>query len=589
MRHAGRHRRHARARASCSRRESALLVPPGDPQALAAAVRQARRRRSPARERIGAGGLTAYREHASEAILGARWRALDRSSSSSGLARRPRRSRLGFGALSMLRHRSFETGRFDLGNMVQAVWSTAHGHPLRVTNAHTASRSFGSARTSTRCSRCSRRSGGSGRAPTCCSSPRRWRSRSARCRSTGSRASTSARAVRASASRSSYLALPADDVARAERVPSRSRSRCPRCSTRSGTSDEDRLAPFAPFALFAAICREDIPLVLAGLRRLVRARARAPRRSAPRSPRRGRRVDARSQPASSFPHFGRGQSTLLGALQRGARRRWAIRPRALRARVRPRGRPLPARPRPAARRPVPALPDRAGRSAGAPSEPPLGDADADVDPLPLHGRGDPAARSRRPCSAAHGCATGWRVPAACDSRARGGARRATTSLGAIPVWRELPGRRDAAGARGVVSAARPRWPRARCRLIPPQRGRQRDELARRAPLGAAARPQLPVHRGCDVGRGRRDASRLRGPPRAASDGSAGRVAAAQPGVAARLRARRRTGLPARAAALKAERSAAEGTRTARARGAPPARRPPPLRAGTPSTTYQTTR
>jgi uncharacterized membrane protein len=40
----------------------------------------------------------------------------------------------GFGALSSLRHDSFETGRFDLGNMVQAVWSTAHGHPLRVTN-----------------------------------------------------------------------------------------------------------------------------------------------------------------------------------------------------------------------------------------------------------------------------------------------------------------------------------------------------------------------------------------------------------------------------------------------------------------------
>jgi uncharacterized membrane protein len=42
----------------------------------------------------------------------------------------------GFAALSILRHRSFETGRFDLGNMVQAVWSTAHGHPLRVTNLH---------------------------------------------------------------------------------------------------------------------------------------------------------------------------------------------------------------------------------------------------------------------------------------------------------------------------------------------------------------------------------------------------------------------------------------------------------------------
>ncbi len=41
---------------------------------------------------------------------------------------------VGFAALAMLRHRAFETGRFDLGNMVQAVWSTAHGDPLAVTN-----------------------------------------------------------------------------------------------------------------------------------------------------------------------------------------------------------------------------------------------------------------------------------------------------------------------------------------------------------------------------------------------------------------------------------------------------------------------
>jgi uncharacterized membrane protein len=40
----------------------------------------------------------------------------------------------GFGALSILRYRSFTTGRFDLGNMTQAVWATAHGHPLVVTN-----------------------------------------------------------------------------------------------------------------------------------------------------------------------------------------------------------------------------------------------------------------------------------------------------------------------------------------------------------------------------------------------------------------------------------------------------------------------
>jgi uncharacterized membrane protein len=42
----------------------------------------------------------------------------------------------GFAALSALRHDAFATGRFDLGNMVQAVWSTAHGHPLRMTDLH---------------------------------------------------------------------------------------------------------------------------------------------------------------------------------------------------------------------------------------------------------------------------------------------------------------------------------------------------------------------------------------------------------------------------------------------------------------------
>ena len=40
----------------------------------------------------------------------------------------------GFGALAVLRHRSFETGRFDLGNMTQAVWATANGDTLAVTN-----------------------------------------------------------------------------------------------------------------------------------------------------------------------------------------------------------------------------------------------------------------------------------------------------------------------------------------------------------------------------------------------------------------------------------------------------------------------
>ncbi len=39
----------------------------------------------------------------------------------------------GFGSLAALEHRAFETGRFDLGNMTQAVWSTAHARPLEVT------------------------------------------------------------------------------------------------------------------------------------------------------------------------------------------------------------------------------------------------------------------------------------------------------------------------------------------------------------------------------------------------------------------------------------------------------------------------
>lgn len=40
----------------------------------------------------------------------------------------------GFSALSILRQDSFETGRFDLGNMVQAVYDTAHGRFLEMTS-----------------------------------------------------------------------------------------------------------------------------------------------------------------------------------------------------------------------------------------------------------------------------------------------------------------------------------------------------------------------------------------------------------------------------------------------------------------------
>jgi glycosyltransferase involved in cell wall biosynthesis len=54
---------------------SALLVPPGDPEALAAAIRRLAEDGGLA-ERIAARGHAVYREHASEDVLGARWRGL---------------------------------------------------------------------------------------------------------------------------------------------------------------------------------------------------------------------------------------------------------------------------------------------------------------------------------------------------------------------------------------------------------------------------------------------------------------------------------------------------------------------------------
>jgi glycosyltransferase involved in cell wall biosynthesis len=55
--------------------ESALLVPPGDPRALADALRRAADEPG-LLERIAEGGLRAYREHASEDVLGRRWKSV---------------------------------------------------------------------------------------------------------------------------------------------------------------------------------------------------------------------------------------------------------------------------------------------------------------------------------------------------------------------------------------------------------------------------------------------------------------------------------------------------------------------------------
>ena len=120
--------------------ESALLVPPGDPEALAAAVRGSPPSRS-WRRASARGGLAAYQAHASEDVLGARWRGLVEQLVRPLTTLRSRRLAAAafatvFGTASILRHRAFGTGRFDLGNMTQAVWSTANGDFLSVTDVH---------------------------------------------------------------------------------------------------------------------------------------------------------------------------------------------------------------------------------------------------------------------------------------------------------------------------------------------------------------------------------------------------------------------------------------------------------------------
>jgi glycosyltransferase involved in cell wall biosynthesis len=63
------------ARELLTHEESALLVPPGEPEALAEALDRIAADPDLAR-RLSSGGLAAYRKHASEDVLGARWRSL---------------------------------------------------------------------------------------------------------------------------------------------------------------------------------------------------------------------------------------------------------------------------------------------------------------------------------------------------------------------------------------------------------------------------------------------------------------------------------------------------------------------------------
>jgi uncharacterized membrane protein len=169
----------------------------------------------------------------------------------------------GFTALSILRHRSFETGRFDLGNMVQAVWSTAHGHPLQVTNLHGAQVS---------------RLGAHVDPILVVFAPlwRLWPSPSLLLTVQAVAVALGALPLFWLARKHldsetaalgfalAYLLFPATEWMTLNEFHPVALA-CPLLLFAIWYLDEDRLLPFAVFALLAALTREEIPLVVAGL------------------------------------------------------------------------------------------------------------------------------------------------------------------------------------------------------------------------------------------------------------------------------------------------------------------------------------
>ena len=447
LRHAGRHRGHAgRARAARRRTRARCSSRRATPDALADALRRLAADPELAR-RIAAGGRSRVS------------RARERGDTRRTMARADRRA-----PLAVWRRRRRVRGR--LRRALDAA-PPRRSRPAASTSG-TWCRRCGRRRTAIRCAsrtsrgeqvlaarrarrpgaRCSsRRSGGSGRAPTCCSSRRRSRSRSARCRCTGSRASTSARSARALGFALAYLLYPRDDVARAERVPSR-RARDARAAVRvlvprRGPARAVRGLRAARGDLPRGRSRSSSPGSASGTRSRA-AGARAGARSRPRASR-GRA----SRSASSSRTSAAAQTRVRRALQRGAR--------AALARSVRRCSGLDVRPRAACTTcstlvlPLAGLcllaPIALAALPGARAEPPLGDADADVDPLPLHRRDHPAARRRGGARRRARPRARWRAAGRVD-RARGGAAR------------QLPPRRDPALERACRAARR-------CRRAPP--------------------------------------------------------------------------------------------------------------------------
>ena len=169
----------------------------------------------------------------------------------------------GFAALSVLRHEAFETGRFDLGNMVQAVWSTAHGHLLQVTNLHGAQISRLAAHVDPILvvfaplwwiwPSPSLLLTAQALAVALGALPLFWLAR----KHTGSERAALGFSL-------AYLLFPATEWTTLNEFHPVSLA-CPLLLFAIWYLDEDRLLPFACFAALAALTREEVPLVIAGL------------------------------------------------------------------------------------------------------------------------------------------------------------------------------------------------------------------------------------------------------------------------------------------------------------------------------------
>ena len=422
--------------------ESALLVPPGDPDALAdgAAPARERRRRSRSGSPPAADRISRARERGDTRRTMAR---AHRTSSSSGLERRPRAFAAVFGALSMLRHRvvrdrTLRPREHGAGGLVDGARPSAARHrPDRRAGVH------GSARTSTRSSSLFAPLWWLWPSPDLLLVVAGGRDRARRAAGVLARAQAPRLRARGLGFALAYLVYPPTTwLALNEFHPVGARdARC--CSTRSGTSTRSGSRRSRRSRCLRRVCREDVPLVLAGFGIwYALAHGGADRGRGDRD--RGRRVDGDRGRRRSSRTSAPGRRRVLRPLQRGRRLAGGILRRRhpsalLAARVRPRAACATCSSS-SCRSPRSALLAPLALAAASRSSR-LNLLSATPTQTSIHFHYTAAAIPPLVAAAVLGGARLRGAAACCRSRRSRSSRRssATTVLGAIPLWRELPG------------------------------------------------------------------------------------------------------------------------------------------------------